>query len=188
MEDLLVNGYKVLDDAIMHGVNSSVYAWNWTTGRTKEELANTFLATGCAVGATGNILYQKIGPLVFLPAYLMLYRSRSTDNKKYGADERAAIESDCKNFEAEEYKRCASFMGPFCLSWGLGERWLSDGINEDPHSQAGGLMNEIGFYLIGTSFYVMRADPLPPRKNALSRAADMIAELFSEQPQAIKAR
>ena len=39
MTNPISKAYEKLDDAIMYGVNKGVRAWNWSTGRTKSDLA-----------------------------------------------------------------------------------------------------------------------------------------------------
>ena len=37
--NIVKNLYQQIDDTIMYGINAGVKAWNWTTGRTKADLA-----------------------------------------------------------------------------------------------------------------------------------------------------
>jgi len=39
MTNPISKAYQKLDDAVMCGVNKGVRAWNWSTGRTKSDLA-----------------------------------------------------------------------------------------------------------------------------------------------------
>ena len=43
MENPIWSAYQKFDDVVMYGVNKGVRAWNWTTGKTKTDLANSLL-------------------------------------------------------------------------------------------------------------------------------------------------
>jgi len=51
------NPLQYVDDTIMYGVNKGVHAWNWTTGRTKADLANEMLTVASVSESLGAILW-----------------------------------------------------------------------------------------------------------------------------------
>ena len=65
MTNPISKAYEKLDDAIMYGVNKGVRAWNWSTGRTKSDLANLLENSGLVVMTVGNV--NCLGPLLAVP-------------------------------------------------------------------------------------------------------------------------
>jgi hypothetical protein len=167
-QNKMTNLYERLDNGIMRGVNAGVRAWNWTTGRTRADLANLFVAgtiIGLSVGGiySGSIL-AIINPALSLAlGHQVTKRYREIDEEEVKANNEGLM-----SFRAEKMKEFASYAGPAlivlnCVGLNISEdvsTWFLSG----------------GGFSQGLSFYVMRADYLPPRKNCVSRALDYLAE------------
>lgn len=157
------NLFPHVDDIIMKGVNNGVRAWNWTTGMTKADLANIMLAGSVIAESVGVGMDNKsLAPFVFLTMGSFAVRFQFL-NSKIEKMENDASESNAKSAKAENYK----------------EKYRSTGSS---HFMLGGVFESFSIPNLGwtlfsaglgiidaTSFYVMRADNPPPRKNCLSR-------------------
>ena len=162
----MVDLYGKLDDGIMYGVNKAVHAWNWTTGRPKEDLANISLGLGgIAISNSfledGNFPFAVLSALVCIPAMKTNYWQ--------GTRERELMKKGLKCPKVEKLKSMDERMGPVQIIFGLYGRGMETSLGDDSHFST-------GFFLYAAQSYIMRADPLPPRKNVLSRAKDKISE------------
>jgi hypothetical protein len=75
--------YDSFDSFIMKGINTGVRAWNWTTGRTKADLANTLLTIAPMADTVyvSSIDFSKDHlSWTFLPI-MLLYSHLSQKNK-----------------------------------------------------------------------------------------------------------
>jgi len=165
--------HQVVDDTIMKGVNAGVRAWNWSTGRTKADLANTMLTVAPVLESVGWV-NSSFGPAAgAMVGGLCLTASHLAQihNKEIEAKEVRAINGSLINMEVERYKYYASLMAPV---WGFNAALWGFGFMSHPHhsmlqTRATDYCTAVGNGLRGVSYYVMRADYLPPRKNALAR-------------------
>lgn len=176
------NSAQLVDDTIMAGVNSGVRVWNWTTGRTKADLANMML-TGSAIGLglgaclfTGEKAVNPLGKgavLVVGAGGCFVAHMFQRGNIKIEELEGKAMEDSAMSLRAEEMKGEMGVTGcGLSLIAGTGLVMASAGSDlplEAIHS---------GFLAMGVSCYVMRADTVPPRKNALARGLDMTRDLL----------
>ena len=77
----------------------------------------------------------------------------------------------------EDYR----FVGPFYCAIGLAHVGCDlQYTDTEIDKKIGGIAEGIGWGFFGVSFYVMRGESLPPRKNVFSRALDKIDELVEE--------
>ncbi|MBS3165821.1 hypothetical protein J4444_01740 [Candidatus Woesearchaeota archaeon] len=58
----MMNPFKTLDDGIMYFTTKGVYAYNWTTGGTKAELANTLLGVAPVFETGAWFVSSFLGP------------------------------------------------------------------------------------------------------------------------------
>lgn len=178
MENPLLKAYQVLDDSIMWGAEAAAGTYNWTTGGTKDELANLMSSTASVFGFLGfisntELLIQTISPINFA---LYIDQKRNT---RYTKLEIKAIERGAKSLEAEGWKNSCKFNG--YLSGVCSLALIKSGYSAETPRDA------LSFYFIGTlcilntaSGFVMRTDYKPPRKNVLRRAGDAIVEAINE--------
>jgi hypothetical protein len=186
MTNPLKFAYNKLDDGIMSLANAAVHAWNWTTGRSKADLANLLflsaMGTGVYSGSVSDGLAGAIGSTVIssVPTYQFCSR-----NMRIEEQEKKATNAALKSGDAEIAKAWNKyFLCPFGLI--LESVSVIAGLSET--SPEPGKFNsraclnlELG--LIGFSFYVTRADYLPPRKNCISRGIDILEEMLASKPQ-----
>lgn len=153
------NLYQRIDDSLMWGTNRVVRTWNWTTGRTKVDLANTMLfafgalALGSALLDKRTFLFAGYSCAIVVPVGWIV-------NKDQERREEKAIEIDALDISVEEQKNKAKFLGPFLSSPSV--------LGLIRGNVALKLM-ELSCLPLGSQFYIMRADYLPPRKNAFAR-------------------
>ncbi len=188
MKNLIKKAYGSFDAALMYGVNKGVHAWNWTTGRTKGDLANLFSILGCATMTAGNFIpLGLISPLISLPWAYFGYRDYF-QNKNIERLEKRALDKGLLDLEVEGFKLKSAFVGPVFLGisgFASAHKAIMDYRTEDSKktesdhetSSFSSMLINIGISLYGLQFYVMRADYLPPRKNVLQRTADKLADI-----------
>ena len=154
----------------MEAVNVGVRTWNWTTGRTKKDLANGLLTVAPILEISGVSL---IHPLASIPYLMFLVNSHQSqqDNERLEKKEINALNSGCLLNESEYLNKKRSGI----LYGGLSAIWFAPGGTTEL-----GIIEGTGFGLRSLSHYVMRAEYLPPRKNVLSRAKDKLSEIVKE--------
>jgi hypothetical protein len=160
--------YQRIDDSLMRGANSAVKVWNWTTGCTKAEFANSVLGAGLALHITYGLLdHSKLPWSVFqtgLTSGLMF------TNKMIEKDEKKAHESKALNERVEHAKDTLFKTGGQIFSLGSAITMATK-----PHDTSNELLG-LGEVSWGVQFYIMRADYVPPQKSALSRGFDKLRE------------
>lgn len=184
MSNIFSNAYEKLDDTIMKGVNASVRAYNWTTGKTKADLANKLLTIAPIAESTGFIgmSYEK---LFFLPILIsisgaMIYLSHIIQkrNKETEMLELKALEDSCLDYKVERRKEANSRIGP---AWAISAVFQGGiVITRTDYSEFTGYLVAGGNLVRSASHYVMRADYLPPRKSAVKRGLEKLAEIIEE--------
>ena len=158
--------YDHVDSAIMKGVNEGVRAWNWTTGRTKSDLANICLVGTSAFTSVGLINMSKPLGYAMVPIVLLATAAKSYLNKKSELRELSALEKGLKDPVVEGQKELEKEFGRNAII-----------INSLLSSCGGASTNYVaeiatGGMLSAVQSYVMRAENFPKRKNVLSRIAD----------------
>lgn len=170
--------YDIIDSSIMSGINSTVRAYNWTTGKTKADLANKALFIAPIADATGALLHYP-GPFkyflfsILLPiniAYSHLSQKRNIQIEKMEVE---ALEKKALDMNVESYKQRIAAYGTFFS--GLAAIQAIPLPSHEP-SDSSGPFFAAGNLARGLSIYLMRADYLPPKKNVLSRALDKVGE------------
>jgi hypothetical protein len=163
-----------VDEILMAGATKTARAWNWTTGRTKADLANTLVYCG---GALISVVVARanpdVGPLVALGTIYISY-DIGKSNKRRETAEVKALESNQKSLAVETWKDVAKVAGPIMLGLGgvltaiVGKESIKDGAI-------------IGAYTgsLTASTYIMRTEYLPPCKSVFARAADKMKAAFA---------
>jgi len=177
--------YEHFDRFMMARTNEAVQAWNWTTGRTRAELADV-LQVSANVCASAHFLQRNnaIGYLV-VPLFVYgAYASHQVHEKQDKLESKAA-QNSLKNMVVENIKQSNKFWSPIFMGVsGLGITTdLASGKNDN-------FLISTANFLFGARGYVMRADYLPPKKSIFARAKDYIREAMQQpvlQPVPIKA-
>lgn len=165
--------YGRVDEAIMSGVNKGVKAWNWTTGRTKADLANVSNIAATTTYTLYSISSKDIAPYVFLPLVAGVSLVNIKSNIYFEKKEVKALENGLKDMQVEIHKEIAKIEG----SMNMG---CSAVIFTMPDYKFLSLTS----LFWGLQDYITRAEYLPPKKNVVSRAADKIGEYLRESVRA----
>lgn len=178
MKNPISMGYELLDNTLMYGANKAVHVWNWTTGRTKSDLANKMLTTAPVMEGAGYIImHPLIGGLMTL-ALLGLSHSTQSSNKRIEEKEIEAIENEALDYEVEQYKKSkCETLGPIWLFAGGAHMFVGTSSGGTNEISIDNYLMGSGHGLRASSYYIMRADYLPPRKNCISRAKDKLVEI-----------
>jgi len=173
--------YDSLDNYLMGGANNAVQAWNWTTGKTKTDLANLVLN---ATTITYNSAFALRHPALLLlsaPIFFPAIHIEQKQNIKQDKLEQKAAESGLKDISAELMKTGRKFAGSSKV--GFSGTYVPLYMMENPENISGKIsaaIMGISFALWASADYIMRVDYLPPRKNCLSRAKDKLKEIITE--------
>ncbi|MBP7708764.1 hypothetical protein KA107_03690 [Candidatus Pacearchaeota archaeon] len=174
--------YEKFDDGVMSVVNKGVRVWNWTTGRTKADLANTLVYTGgAAVPAGCFIRGWPVAGSILAAIYLPGSIFSSKANKKYEELEVTAMEKGLMDQRVENRKEDSRKLGNQIGAIGIIQ--IYPNVVPTLEKTIGDYTCFSGMEAIALSYYVMRADYLPPRKNVLSRAKDKLVELLNQAEQ-----
>ena len=169
------------DKLAMKAATSCVKAWNFTTGKTKVELANTLLTSALAVQTLGVGLFFSENPATFIRKTAAtagflggLYYYIQKKNKKMVMQEQKALEISAQDISVEMTKASYKIAGPIHLFTGV-----FFGVRTFNENNTGlGLVFLSQILLTGPSFYIMRTDSPPPQKDILSRGLEKAKELL----------
>jgi hypothetical protein len=173
---MMSNAYEKIDGAIMTGINAGVRSWNWITGETKTDLANKVLMLGTITAIVTSGL-SRLESLAYSPMYLgvtHLFQKIFNNNEKR---ENNANEKECLDMNVINDRHTYKFLGPIFFAGAA----LASSLCYSPESESrkvvwtGATINMSSF---GTSFYIMRADSLPPRKNCVSRGLEKLIRAY----------
>jgi len=185
---MLKKTYDTLDSALMKGVNTGVRAWNWTTGKTKADLANLTFGTGCALFTTGGFSNRVFPGFFYAAVSLPQIPLKYAENMDMERREMKAMENSCKDTDVELAKKFNAKVGHIQTLAGL-SLGMSEVVTEP--TKIGALTTDAGLVLMGMSHHVMRAEYLPPRKHCLARGFDKLKDAlkqYAPQPQPIPVR
>ena len=178
MSNIFSNAYEKLDDSIMKCVNASVRAYNWTTGKTKADLANKLLTIAPIaesmgfIGMSYNHLSLLPGSIFISGALVFLSHITQERNKKTDMLEQRALEDGCLDFRVESRKEADGKIGPLCaISAGFQGTFA---ITRQDYLEFTGYLVAGGNLIRSASFYVMRADYFPPRKSAIKKGMEKL--------------
>lgn len=175
---MIGKAYNWLDNQIMKGVNAGVRAYNWTTGRTKLDLAKNLL---CGAPVVENIGIATLSPYNL---FLSVPVSILTSCLQYGIHthlynrEINALEKNARDALVELEKKTMCRLGgwAFPLFGLLYFAPVRDTSGRYSTNDLFGTYCAIGMGLRGLSYWVMCADNLPPRKNCFSRGFNKLKE------------
>jgi len=169
MENPIFQLYHKTDDMIMYGVNKGVKAWNWTTGQTKTDLANSMLTIAPIFEGVGCFSAHPLIGLLCTPFYLGLSHKFQKRNVEQEIEEAKVAEKRVKLSLDSEYERDNKTIGLGFVAIG--------GYDFTPPALE---ILGIGNCIRGSSHYVMRADYLPPRKSLFRRVKDKLVDKLNE--------
>jgi hypothetical protein len=159
--DVLLKSYLKADQFLVDRASEAVKAWNWTTGRTRAELADVLNVAGNILAGFGHPSHMVIGgPHIICFHYLNNGADENDRRKKNG---------DALHEWIEDSRFLYKISAPAMTSLGI----LIASTPTSPQDVEFGL----GGLGVGLSSYVMRADYQAPRKNVLARAKDKLEEM-----------
>lgn len=179
--------YGKFDNFIMSKVNKFVRSYNWLTGNTKEKLANHVVGGGTIIGTSGSFsggfvsdhpLGDLVGGFISLGTFITgcVYTNHNSVQQNL---EEESKEKECKSLEVENDKEtrknnlshnCLNTLG----SYSLGGLFY---LGEEPGISA--LFCSFGTFNVSLiiSDYIMRAEDVPPGKNAFKRGWEKIKDV-----------
>jgi hypothetical protein len=165
----MTNFYEKLDSALVYGANKLVQTWNWTTGSTKATLGNCLVLTAPFFECYGYYKGVPEASAILMPASIILGLATSMMNFR---QEREEIRVRDKMVKATyHYDKVNEGAGVISGLTGVGVS-IPCGNENDIYWET----VAIGNGLRSLSHCVMRADPVLPRKNCLSRGLDKLSE------------
>ena len=166
--------YEKFDSTLMRGVNAGVRAWNWTTGKTRAELANNLELGGAVFWSIGVFGMNKVAGAIGVPLAALGTYGAAILNNKQDKVEAEALEKKALDPFAERRKAKHSFWGPAYATF--------SGLSATTKASSGydGTTFAIAYGCFAASSYVMRAENLPPRKSVIARAADSLKEMMQQ--------
>lgn len=178
MKNPIKSAAQYFDDTMMYGAEKTLKAWNFTTGKTKADLANLLVKSGGAIVATGMTISE---PLAF-PIGLWTLHSTMNLGKTYNKMdklEREAAKQGLKDINVEKAKKFFKGIMPLVMcitppSLALSIDFMKNNL---PQKAIGQLGIFAGIFPVAFSGYVIRADDLPPGKNLFQRIGDKIEDI-----------
>jgi hypothetical protein len=168
--------YQFLDDRIMEGINLGVKTWNYTTGKTKTDLANGLLTVAPILEGSGFFTIFGILGIPLTAAYILMSHDYQIENKKIGELEKQYENSGTIHPIVESWKNDTSqtMGGVFAATSIINTSATLNPLNPEPEGYA---LIATGNSLRSLSHYIMRADYIPPGKSILEKARDGIENL-----------
>ncbi len=177
----LVKAYLAVDNALMYGANKTVQGWNWLTGETKSQLANKLLTLAPIALAASYSYGAKPGEMpsaaMLTGGFLAYSHFFQNKNLRFEEKELNAAQESLKDPESEFYKNVVC-RGVPAAHFG-GSLALTGAVSAAPIE--GDYGTNLGLFLGGQalyagSFFLMRADSVPPRKSCFRRGLEKLVE------------
>lgn len=181
MTNIFENAYSALDESIMKGINKGVKAWNWTTGKTKADLANGLLTAAPMLECLGLL---KVSPYSLIPGilasipFLFITHITQKSNREMEKVEASALDKNALDFRLYAYEKTNSLIGPLWLV--ISGMQGSLGYFERNRNWEDNFFLASGHFLRSMSYYVMRTDYFPPRKSCVKRGLDKLDSILEE--------
>jgi hypothetical protein len=190
---MLKKAYEKVDALIMGTANKVVRAWNWTTGGTKSSLATLLNGLGAVAIPAGSycVTHEGVFPAVVGAFTLSFTCCYNRANKTIEGEEIKAAEDGMKNAHAEIAKENFKVGGYILAPTSLATVELPS-LAQAAHQRvsqgdtACADLIGLGAFCYASSFFVMNAENLPPRKNCLSRGIDSLKELLDKPTPALQ--
>ena len=165
------NPFKLIDDGIMYCVNKGVKAWNWTTGRTKGDLAILLSLTGLGIKFATNLsredwwCFETLGFSALTLTNLLVHsRIDRVDANCEG--------NGVKELRNEVSKRTCKKAGYFLAGCGSIVAFPFPG--DDDYKRAYYSLSGYSTLLFAASDFIINAENPPRRKNCVSRRLDYL--------------
>jgi hypothetical protein len=179
---MLLEACLRLDKFIVDRANDVVRAWNWTTGRTRADLASSIQFSSLSLAPGIAFINQEYGwglGATFLSglSYLFLKDINLFQDKR----EKLALQRQAKDKTAEDLKDIQTVLGYGGIVLGS---ILYFGSTEGESSHP--LSNELFglcYIGLGCSQHIMRANYLPPGKTVLVRFKDKLVDMLRQPVQ-----
>jgi len=180
MKNPISSVYDKFDDGMIYLTNKAVRAFNWTTGKTKSDLANFFNTGTWTLFIGGSLIDNPIFELIAAPPFLCVGYETHKLNKMLEEKEISALEKGCLDSGVETYKYLSKIGGPIFMGLAGGLAGYVGINNLNKSSENHRIISEItvtlGCLFFSAQYYVMRAECLPPRKSVFARARDKLKE------------
>jgi hypothetical protein len=176
MKKLIYSAYEKADNALVGLANKGVKTWNWTTGKTKTDLAYLMQGAAPVFECTGMGLIHPFFLFIQIPYSISFSHEFQKKFKKQEELEQVASEKRAIPLELTKIEEMNKKGGPVCFVGGGVDMAIGHMYEMNLELSIVGT----GLGLRGASHYIMRADPMPPRKNCLSRAKDKLVNLVKE--------
>jgi len=164
---MIYEAYNKLDNALMYGVNKTVQAWNWTTGRTKADLASLQIVSGSVLFNTLSCVDNPRSLIFGIPLSTLVIFYMNHEFKQSEKKEVDALEKEARDLSVEKEKRRYQTLGYICNFLGMVK------IPRMP-------LYALSDISLGSSFYTMRAEYLPPRKDCVRRGLEKLAKTLDK--------
>ncbi|HLC54911.1 MAG TPA: hypothetical protein VJJ75_00090 [Candidatus Nanoarchaeia archaeon] len=174
------NPFKTIDMHVMDGVNQIAHAWNWTTGRTKSDLARICYISYPGIISGGFFLNRNYFLSALWAAHWLLLTPRlckiSSDLEKR---ENESIEKGAMDIGIPVRKNIIKFTGYALASITLANSLVPYSHSSEESFPEGkdGLLTA-GLAVNALGYFINLADPLPPRKHVLARAKDKLVDMI----------
>lgn len=172
--------YNAFDKMVLKGVNKGVKAWNWTTGKTKAELANG-LDTGYGICVSVGLYELSPINIILFPITLYACHSHQKTNTMVEKLERDALKKGCLDVKVESSKYLHKIMGNISALSGaflISSNQMVGNTDKDFVRYLGQFTMAGGLFMQTACCYVMRTDYLPPGKNCIQRGREKLAEII----------
>jgi hypothetical protein len=174
--------YDKLDEGILKATNVAFKAYNNLTGKTKADLANKMLSVAPIIETVGMLNRNYLLFSILMPIQIFASHYSQNENKKIEEREKNALENRSIDLSSELFKNYDCRKNSFAF-FIVGSPWLishRDGANYTQNTFATDLVTAAGFGVRALSYYVMRADNLPPKKGFISRSKEKLMDYLEE--------
>src|SRR3989338_6389808 len=178
------NTLYAIDALVMKGVNTSIHAYNWTTGGTKEELAALMqmgaLAISVMMPFSDGIERGLTCALIRGPLETLFTHQALKYNKLQIEREKNALERNLKDLCVEHLFKPYNKL--FAYAWTTGSLTVNCGylsniehMNKE-HDSVRHYSDMLSSLARSTGCLTICGDNLPPRKNCLKRGWEKLTE------------
>lgn len=168
------NPFEFVDENLMKAVNCGVRVWNWTTGKTKTDLANSLLTVAPILEGAGFFTTDGNRTTAFIGTgvYILVSHLDQIRNKRLEKEEVRAIEKGAKVLP-DVLNIFSGYL--FAGSSSMSQLLFTTSGSYDHESFA------IGNGLRALSHFVSRAEYFPPRKNVVVRIKERLEKRLKER-------
>jgi len=187
--DSLIKAYIAADQFLVDRANEAVKAWNWTTGRTRAELADVVNVVGgtfISYSSKSPLITSVLIPAIGIPLFLV-----HKDNKRIDRQDEEAKNKQALSYESERAKKIMKITSPLQAGCGL-VIYSSENARPTENNLFDGNLFGFGSIIISLSGYIMRAGYQAPRKDCVRRGIEKIkqgleriAERWQPVPEAV---